>query len=188
MGQIRDALIKAMKQSGDLSLELENDSCGSKMLESDIKPELNLVPSINGDWLYFALPEGTYYENELPSDDEMKSERLHELFADLIIGNYRHGEFNVYSTCIAEHPIDLTVNVWRDSEGKFHCDDEGNSDEDKLSEWVGEQKEFQNYVIEQVRKDYSLSENVEDYFDKYDDETYEFFEANPQLAIYQPSL
>lgn len=115
---------------------------------------------------------------------------------DLIIEKYRYGLFKVFTSCLSKVQVETIVNVWRDSDCKFYCQEadtcmggfSGNSEPNKVSEQIVESKEFQDYVIKEVRKDYSMAENVEDYFDKYDDETYEFFEANPQLAIYQPTL
>lgn len=112
---------------------------------------------------------------------------------NLIIEKYRYGLFKVFTDYMSNVQVETIVNVWRDSDGKFHCQEadtcmggfSGNAEPNKVSQQIVESKEFQDYIIEQVRKDYSLSENVEDYYDKYDDETYEFFEANPQLAIYQ---
>lgn len=96
---------------------------------------------------------------------------------DLVIEKYRYGIYRVFTHCLSNVRVETIVNVWRDSDGKFHCQEadtymggfSGNPAPNKVSEQIVESKEFQDYIIEQIRKDYSLRENVEDFYEENED-------------------
>lgn len=96
---------------------------------------------------------------------------------DLFIEKYRFGLFHVYTSCIFWIQVNTIVNVWRDSEGEFNCQEadtemggfSGNDAPNKVSEQIVNSKDFQECVIDKIRHDYDLSQNVEDYFEKYED-------------------